>query len=82
LTVVKILGAVYLIWLGVTTWRSARQSPEPTGRVRWRLPWLLFWTSVVAAARKKVDTPRFRCGMSRLAGAVLIASGIRTATAK
>lgn len=137
LTVVKIIGAVYLIWLGVTTWRSAHQSPEPTDRVRWRLPWarlggfgqglwsnvlnpkassvyltlvpqflapdhpvapeiavlavthvavvlvwLLLWTSVVAAARKGVDTPRFRSGMSRLAGAVLIASGIRTATAK
>ncbi|WP_241745764.1 LysE family transporter [Streptomyces lydicus] len=45
------------------------------------LVWLLFWTSVVAAAREAIDTPRFRRGMSRLAGAVLIALGIRTATA-
>ncbi|MGW3729365.1 LysE family translocator [Streptomyces sp. NPDC000851] len=137
LTVVKILGAVYLIWLGVTTWRSAQHSPEPTGRVRWRLPWarlggfgqglwsnvlnpkassvyltlvpqflapgrplapqiaalavahmavvlvrLLFWTSVVAAARRAVDTPQFRRGMSRPAGAALIALGVRTATAR
>ncbi|MBZ9644097.1 LysE family translocator [Streptomyces sp. PSKA30] len=46
------------------------------------LVWLLFWTSVVAAARRAVDTPRFRRGISRLAGAVLIALGIRTATAR
>ncbi|WP_328707703.1 LysE family translocator [Streptomyces mesophilus] len=44
--------------------------------------WLLFWTSVVAAARTMIDTPRFRRGMSRLAGAVLIGLGVRTATAR
>jgi threonine/homoserine/homoserine lactone efflux protein len=137
LTVVKLLGGIYLIWLGVTTWRSARRGTEATGRARWRLPWaqlggfgqglwsnvlnpkaasvyltlapqfltpshtiapqiaalaaahvtvvlvwLLFWTSVVAAARTAIDTPRFRRGMSRLAGAVLVFLGIRTATAR
>ncbi|MCX4870706.1 MULTISPECIES: LysE family translocator [unclassified Streptomyces] len=136
LTMVKLLGGIYLIWLGVTTWRSARRGVEPTTRRRWRLPWaqlggfgqglwsnvlnpkaasvyltlvpqfltssrpiapqiatlavahiavvlvwLLFWTSVVAAARTAIDTPRFRRGMSRLAGAVLVAFGVRTATA-
>ncbi|MFI5771597.1 LysE family translocator [Streptomyces sp. NPDC051658] len=136
LTVVKLLGGIYLIWLGVTTWRSTRRGVEPTARRRWRLPWarlggfgqglwsnvlnpkaasvhltlvpqfltsnrpvapqiatlaivhvavvlvwLLFWTSVVAAARTAIDTPRFRRGTSRLAGAVLVALGVRTATA-
>ncbi|MEV8365126.1 LysE family translocator [Streptomyces niveus] len=142
LTVVKILGAGYLIWLGVTTWRSARRytvepAPELTGaRPRLRLPWaqlggfgqglwsnvlnpkaasvyltlvpqfltssrpiapqiaalvvahvavvlvwLLFWTSVVGAARAVVGTPRFRSWMSRVAGAVLVGFGIRTAVA-
>ncbi|WP_030622282.1 LysE family translocator [Streptomyces sclerotialus] len=152
LTVVKLLGGIYLIWLGVTTWRSTRRdadrgadrdadrdvgkSAERTVRGRWRLPWtqlggfsqglwsnvlnpkaasvhltlvpqfltagrpvapqiatlavahvvvvlvwLLFWTSVVAAARPTIGTPRFRRGMCRLAGAVLIALGIRTAIA-
>ncbi|MER6094091.1 LysE family translocator [Streptomyces bluensis] len=135
LTVVKLLGGIYLVWLGVTTWCSTRRRVEPTAARPWRLPWarlggfgqglwsnvlnpkaasvyltlvpqfltssrpiapqiatlaaahvvvvlvwLLFWTSVVAAARTAIDTPRFRCGMSRLAGAVLIALGIRTAT--
>lgn len=28
LTVVKIVGGVYLVWLGVTTWRSARRSRD------------------------------------------------------
>ncbi|RNG28799.1 LysE family translocator [Streptomyces botrytidirepellens] len=136
LTVVKLLGGICLIWLGVTTWRSTRRGADPAARRRWRLPWtqlggfgqglwsnvlnpkaasvyltlvpqfltssgsiapqmatlavahvavvlvwLLFWTSVVAAARTAIDTPRFRRGMSRLAGAVLVGLGIRTATA-
>ncbi|MEU9116427.1 LysE family translocator [Streptomyces sp. NPDC048483] len=136
LTVVKLVGGIYLIWLGVTMWRSTRRCVPPAARRRWRLPWaqlggfgqglwsnvlnpkaasvyltlvpqfltssrsiapqiatlavahvavvlvwLLFWTSVVAAARTAIDTPRFRRGMSRLAGAVLVALGIRTATA-
>ncbi|GFE20805.1 LysE family translocator [Streptomyces nigrescens] len=136
LTAVELLGGIYVIWLGVTTWRSARRSVEPTAARPWRLPWarlggfgqglwsnvlnpkaasvyltlvpqfltssrpvapqiatlaaahmavvlvwLLFWTSVVAAASTAIDTPRFRRGMSRLAGAVLIALGTRTATA-
>ena len=136
LTVVKLLGGIYLIWLGVTTWRSTRRGTEPTVRKRWRSPWaqlggfgqglwsnvlnpkaasvyltllpqfltpshpiapqiatlgvthvamiliwLLFWTYAVATARTAIDTPRFRRGMSRLAGAVLIALGVRTATA-
>ncbi|MDG4857876.1 LysE family translocator [Streptomyces sp. T-3] len=137
LTVVKLLGGIYLVWLGVATWRSARRDIEATKQIRWRLPWaglggfgqglwsnalnpkassvyltlvpqfltssrpiapqiatlavahvvivlvwLLFWTSVVAAARTVVDTPRFRRGMSRLAGAVLICLGVRTATVR
>ncbi|WP_329180402.1 LysE family transporter [Streptomyces decoyicus] len=45
------------------------------------LVWLLFSTTVVAAARTAIDTPRFRRGMSRLAGAVLVTLGVRTATA-
>lgn len=32
LTMVKLLGGIYLIWLGVTTWRSARRGVEPTTR--------------------------------------------------
>lgn len=137
LTVVKLLGGIYLVWLGVTTWRSARRGIEVTKRGRWRLPWarlggfgqglwsnvlnpkaasvyltlvpqfltssrpvapqiatlavvhvsvvlvwLLFWTSVVAAARTLIDTPRFRHGMSRLAGAVLVSLGVRTVAAR
>ncbi|MEU2672250.1 LysE family translocator [Streptomyces sp. NPDC007164] len=136
LTVVKLLGGVYLIWLGVTTWRSARRGVEPAPRRRWHLPWaqlgafgqglwsnvlnpkaasvyltlvpqfltagrpiapqiatlaiahaavvlvwLLFWTCVIAVARTAIDTPRFRRGTSRLAGAVLVAFGVRTAAA-
>ncbi|MEL5956114.1 LysE family translocator [Streptomyces sp. CLV115] len=136
LTVVKLVGGIYLIWLGVATWRSARRGVEPTARRRWRLPWaqlgcfgqgvwsnvlnpkaasvyltlvpqfltssrsiapqiatlavahivvvlvwLLCWASVVAVARTAIDTPRFRRGTSRLAGAVLVAFGVRTATA-
>ncbi|MFI2289963.1 LysE family translocator [Streptomyces niveus] len=140
LTVVKILGAGYLVWLGVTTWRSARRGDvEPAAvrsSARLRLPWarlggfgqglwsnvlnpkaasvyltlvpqfltssrpiapqiaalavahvavvlvwLLFWTSVVGAARAVVGTPRFRSWMSRVAGAVLVGFGIRTAVA-
>ncbi|MFI6289921.1 LysE family translocator [Streptomyces sp. NPDC051018] len=134
LTTVKLLGGIYLIWLGVATWRSARRGVEPATRRRRRLPWarlggfgqglwsnvlnpkaasvyltlapqfltssrtiapqiatlaivhvavvlvwLLFWTCVVTVARTTIDTPRFRRGMSRLAGAVLVAFGIRTA---
>ncbi|WP_326760966.1 LysE family translocator [Streptomyces phaeochromogenes] len=137
LTVVKLLGGIYLVWLGVTTWRSARRGIEVTKRGRWRLPWarlggfgqglwsnvlnpkaasvyltlvpqfltssrpvapqiatlavvhvsvvlvwLLFWTSVVAAARTLIDTPRFRRGTSRLAGAVLVSLGVRTVAAR
>ncbi|EDY61713.1 LysE family translocator [Streptomyces pristinaespiralis] len=136
LTVVKLVGGIYLIWLGVATWRSARRGVGPTPRRRWRLPWaqlgpfgqglwsnvlnpkaasvyltlvpqfltpsrpvapqitalavahiavvlvwLLFWTSVVGVARTAIDTSRFRRGTSRLAGAVLVAFGLRTATA-
>jgi len=136
LTMVKLLGGIYLVWLGVTTWRSARRGVEPVSRRRWRLPWaqlggfgqglwsnvlnpkaasvyltlvpqfllssrpiapqiatlafahvvvvlvwLLFWTSVIAAARTTIDTPRFRRGMGRLAGAVLVTFGVRTAVA-
>ncbi|MGW3957726.1 LysE family translocator [Streptomyces sp. NPDC004752] len=39
LTVVKLLGGIYLVWLGVTTWRSARRGLVATKQVRWRLPW-------------------------------------------
>ncbi|WP_338703306.1 LysE family translocator [Streptomyces sp. Q6] len=136
LTVVKLVGGIYLIWLGVTTWRSARRGDEPTTRRLLRLPWaqlggfgqglwsnvlnpkaasvyltlvpqfltssrpvapqiaalsvahvmvvlvwLLLWTSVVGVARTTLDTPRFRRGTSRLAGAVLVAFGMRTAAA-
>ncbi|MEV8456351.1 LysE family translocator [Streptomyces sp. NPDC052095] len=136
LTVVKLVGGVYLIWSGVAMWRSARRGTEPTARRRWRLPWsqlggfgqglwsnvlnpkaasvyltlvpqfltssrsiapqvatlavahvvvvlvwLLFWASVVAVARTALDTPGFRRATSRLAGAVLVAFGVRTATA-
>jgi threonine/homoserine/homoserine lactone efflux protein len=136
LTVVKLVGGIYLIWLGVTTWRLVRRGAELTTHRRWRLPWaqlegfgqgvwsnvlnpkaasvyltltpqfltsshpiapqmatlavahvavvlvwLLFWTSVVAVARTAIDTPRFRRGMSRLAGVVLVAFGVRTLTA-
>ncbi|GGZ84777.1 LysE family translocator [Streptomyces bluensis] len=136
LTMVKLLGGVYLIWLGVTTWRSACRGEEPTTRRRWRLlwarlggfgqglwsnvlnpkaasvyltlvpqfltssrpiapqiatlaiahiavvlVWLLFWASVIAVARTAFDTPPFRRWMSRLAGAVLVAFGVRAATA-
>ncbi|RFC77445.1 LysE family translocator [Streptomyces sp. AcE210] len=136
LTMVKFVGGIYLIWLGVTMWRSTRRGAEPATRKRWRLPWdqlggfgqglwsnvlnpkaasvyltlvpqfltssrpiapqiatlavahvavvlvwLLVWTCVVAAARTAIDTPRIRRGMSRLAGAVLVALGVRTATA-
>lgn len=45
------------------------------------LVWLLFWTSVIAAARTAIGTPRFRRGMSRLAAAVLVAFGVRTVAA-
>ncbi|MFE7130170.1 LysE family translocator [Streptomyces sp. NPDC057638] len=31
LTAVQILGGVYLVWLGVTTWRSARRDPAGAG---------------------------------------------------
>ncbi|MGD3111920.1 LysE family translocator [Streptomyces sp. YGL11-2] len=136
LTMVKLLGGIYLVWLGMTTWRSTRRGTEPTTRRRWRLPWaqlggfgqglcsnvlnpkaasvyltlvpqflsssrsiapqiatlaiahasvvlvwLLFWTFVIASARTAIDTPRFRRWMSRLAGAVLVAFGVRTAVA-
>lgn len=35
--VVKLIGALYLIWLGITTLRSGRRGPETTGPAR--LPW-------------------------------------------
>jgi threonine/homoserine/homoserine lactone efflux protein len=35
--VVKLIGAVYLIWLGITTFRSGRRDPETTRP--WQLPW-------------------------------------------
>ncbi|MET8215817.1 LysE family translocator [Streptomyces hirsutus] len=38
-TVVKLLGGIYLIWLGVTTWRSVRRGVEPATHRRWLLPW-------------------------------------------
>ncbi|MEU2434256.1 LysE family transporter [Streptomyces sp. NPDC007861] len=34
LTTVKLVGGIYLIWLAVTTWRSARRGAEPTTRRR------------------------------------------------
>ncbi|WP_281251160.1 LysE family translocator [Streptomyces indicus] len=46
------------------------------------LVWLLFWTSAVAAARLAIATPRFRRGMNRVAGVVLVCLGLRTATVK
>ncbi len=137
LTVVKLLGGIYLIWLGVTTWRSACRGIDVAKQAGWQLPWaqlggfgqglwsnvlnpkaasvyltlvpqfltpsrpiapqiamlavahvavvlvwLLFWTSVVAGARTLIDTPRFRRGMSRLAGAVLVSLGVQTAAAR
>ncbi|MGW8379819.1 LysE family translocator [Streptomyces sp. ODS28] len=153
LTAVKLVGGAYLVWLGASTWRSARREApsraEPRGeaertpgarrqararrpRVPWArlggfgqglwsnvlnpkagsvyltlvpqfltagrplapqiaalalahmllvLAWLLSWTLMVAAARTALDTPRLRAGLSRLAGAVLIGLGIRTAVA-
>lgn len=39
LTVVRWLGGIYLIWLGVSTWRSARRGTQPAKRRRWQLPW-------------------------------------------
>lgn len=36
-TVVKLIGAAYLIWLGITTFRSGRRQPEATRPAR--LPW-------------------------------------------
>ncbi|GHE35522.1 threonine transporter RhtB [Streptomyces longispororuber] len=141
LTVVRLLGGLYLVWLGVTTWRAAGRGAgagvDTTGRGRWSPPWaraggfgqglwsnvlnpkaasvhltlvpqfltagrplapqiavlafvqvsvvlawLLSWTVVVAAARAVCDTPHFRCGVSRLAGAVLVGFGVRTVAAK
>ncbi|MEU5161283.1 LysE family translocator [Streptomyces sp. NPDC020875] len=136
LTVVKIVGGLYLVWLGVSTWRSARRSAvPPEDRPRPKLPWnrlgsfgqglfanllnpraawvyltlvpqfltagrplppqiaalsvahvivvlgwLLFWASVVAGARGAIDTPRIRLWIARVAGTVLVALGVRTAT--
>ncbi len=39
MTVVKLLGAVYLVWLGVSTWRSAKAEAPPTGHRVWHAPW-------------------------------------------
>ncbi|MER6912382.1 LysE family translocator [Streptomyces sp. NPDC000594] len=131
LTVVRILGGLYLVWLGVTTWRSAH--PRARARTGRRLPWshlggfglgfwsnltnpraatvyltlvpqflapdrpippqiavltllhaavliiwLLTWASVVASARAITEAPWFRRVVSRVAGAVLVALGVRT----
>ncbi|MFF1401168.1 LysE family transporter [Streptomyces sp. NPDC058287] len=42
LTVVKFVGGIYLMWLGMATWRSARRGLGPTTRRRWHLPWAHF----------------------------------------
>ncbi|MFF2197409.1 LysE family translocator [Streptomyces sp. NPDC058157] len=39
LTAVKLAGAVYLVWLGISTWRSAKPSAPPARRRAWRPPW-------------------------------------------
>lgn len=39
LTVVKVLGGVYLVWLGVVRWRSARADTAPARPRRLRSPW-------------------------------------------
>ncbi|MFE2149238.1 LysE family translocator [Streptomyces lavendulae] len=39
MTVVKLLGAVYLVWLGISTWRSAKPEARPASRRVWHAPW-------------------------------------------
>jgi homoserine/homoserine lactone efflux protein len=49
-TILKIVGALYLIWLGIKLWRSTPRFDELTAHPAQNNMWSMFWSSYVVTA--------------------------------
>jgi threonine/homoserine/homoserine lactone efflux protein len=91
-TVLKIVGACYLVLLGVLSFRSARHAHRagqirvaPSGRTSFvqvvmGIVWLFSWGWLASSARGVFTRPRWRAALERVTGCVLVGLGVRLAT--